>query len=66
MPPVEAIPFFRTEHAPAANRSLIIESQCAFCTFLAASTDKGLLDSAEAIHDCRGIRDWRAVHADAP
>ena len=54
------VPFHRIEHtSPAPNRPILVETRCAFCQFLAASSDERIVEIAELTHDCPGIREFR-------
>jgi hypothetical protein len=58
----ESLPFRRIEHVlPIGNAPTIIESHCVFCTFVAVSKDRKIVDMAEATHNCIGVHAFRKL-----
>jgi len=56
----EMLPFRRTEHISSAQeKPILIESHCAFCTFVAISKDLQIVQMAEIAHHCPGIHKFR-------
>jgi hypothetical protein len=52
--------FRRSESVSLAHCTHVFSSRCAFCGFLAASNNEGVLEMAERAHNCLGIREYKA------
>jgi len=57
------VPFRRTERPSLHPGPFVIETRCAFCSFFAASTDQKVIEMAEIVHNCEGIREFRGEHS---